>query len=257
MAPMDSRATDVAAPRGLRGATADRTTMARTLAYLFAAGAALAFLSIALPGALEVPKPVLGVAIAVAAMTATVSAALAMRGAALLRGFLFQLGLAAATAVVTAAVWADGPGSRYALFYVLIALYSAYFFTRVQTAVQVMLALSAYAVAELARHPSGGDFARWLLTAGVIAVATTLVFALEGAARGRDHAPRGGGPHGRAHRPAQPARLHRDLRDRARTRQALRAGAQPDRRRPRPLQGAERHARPRRGRRRARAHWRP
>ncbi|MGZ4203226.1 MAG: bifunctional diguanylate cyclase/phosphohydrolase [Thermoleophilaceae bacterium] len=153
--------------------------MARTLAYLFAAGAALALLSIALPGAVEVPKPVLGVAIAVAAMTATVSTALAMRGTALLRGFLFQLGLAAGSAVVTAAVWTDGPGSRYALFYVLIALYSAYFFTRVQTAVQVMLALSAYAVAELARHPSGGDFARWLLTAGVIAVATTLVFALK------------------------------------------------------------------------------
>ena len=52
---MDSRATDVAVPRGLRGATADRTTMARTLAYLLFAGAVLACLSIAVPLSVDVP----------------------------------------------------------------------------------------------------------------------------------------------------------------------------------------------------------
>jgi diguanylate cyclase (GGDEF)-like protein len=154
-------------------------TMARTLAYLFAAGAALAFLSIAFPRAVEVPTPALGAGLAVAVTAATLAGALILRGRALLRGIAFQLGLAAGTALVTAAVWANGPGSRYALFYLLIALYAAYFFTRVQTAVQVVLAVSAYAVAELSRHASAADFARWLLTVGVIAVATTLVFRLK------------------------------------------------------------------------------
>src|SRR5919197_3477893 len=131
MAPLDSRATDVAVPRGLRGATADRTTMARTLAYLFFAGAVLACLSIAVPRSVDVPDVgIAGPIGAVAATAAALAAALSIRGRALLRRGSFQLVLACASALVTWAVWQQGPSSRYAVLYVLIVLYAAYFSSR-------------------------------------------------------------------------------------------------------------------------------
>jgi hypothetical protein len=141
MAPKDSRATDVEAPRGLRGATADRTTMARTLAYLLAAGVALAFLSVAVPRSLSVPDvgvagPIAAVAITVAALVA----ALVIRGGLMLRRWPFQLALGGATTLVTTVLWVEGPGSRYATAYVLIVLYAAYFFSRLQAGVQLVFA---------------------------------------------------------------------------------------------------------------------
>src|SRR6185437_6837396 len=110
MAPMDSRATDnVAVPRGLRGVTADRTTMARTLAYLFFAGAALALMSIALARAVDVPEAVIGPAISsVAATLASFAFAYRQGSLLLLPRLPFRLLLAAGTALVTAAVWHSG-----------------------------------------------------------------------------------------------------------------------------------------------------
>src|SRR5262245_11122483 len=98
LAPKDSRATDVAVPRGLRGATADRTTMARTLAYLFFAGAVLAFMSIVIPRAVDLPEVGIGAPIAsVAATIAAFAVAFGMRGRLLLRRWPFQLTLALGT----------------------------------------------------------------------------------------------------------------------------------------------------------------
>jgi two-component system cell cycle response regulator len=154
--------------------------MARTLAYLFFAGLALAFLSVALPR--SVGLPAVGIAAPIAAVAATaaaLAAALLIRGAAVLRGWAFQIVLAGATALVTAAVWDGGSSSRYSVLYVLIVLYAAYFFSRLQTAVQVVFAASAYAAAVLTHDPGRGDFARWLISVGVLGVATVLVFALK------------------------------------------------------------------------------
>jgi two-component system, cell cycle response regulator len=159
--------------------------MARTLAYLLAAGSSLTLLSIALPRSVGVPQ--LGHAAPIAAVAATVAAlvaALLIRGAPVLRGWGFQIALAGASALVTAAVWNDGPGSRYAMLYVLVALYAAYFFSRLQTAVQVVFASSAYAAAMLAHHPGDAAFARWLITIGVLWVATSLVFTIKGRLEG-------------------------------------------------------------------------
>ncbi len=160
--------------------------MARTLAYLLGAGAVLAILSIVVQSSVNAPDVGIAAPIAAVAVTALVLAvALRIRGAAvLLRGWRFQLLLAGATMLVTAAVWMDGPSSRYATFYVLIALYAAYFFTRLQTSVQVVFAASSYAAAVLAQDPSPGDVARWLITVGVLCVASALVFALKGRLEG-------------------------------------------------------------------------
>src|SRR5262249_30793924 len=183
LAPKDSRATDVAAQRGLRGATADRTTMARTLAYLLGAGAVLTILSIVVRSSVSTPD--VGIAAPIAAVVAVTALAMAValriRGATVfLRAWRFQLLLAGATTLVTAAVWMDGPSSAFAIFYVLIALYAAYFFTRLQTFVQVVFASASYAAAVLAQDPSPADLARWLTTVGVLAVACVLVFATQG-----------------------------------------------------------------------------
>jgi len=154
--------------------------MARTLAYLFFAGAVLVFLSIAIPRAVDLPEVGIGAPIAsVAATLAAFAVALRLRGRLLLRRWQFQLALAVGTALVTAAVWHQGAASRYAVLYVLIVLYAAYFFSRVQTAVQVVFASTAYASAVLSHHPDDSDLSRWLVTVGVMGVATVLVFALK------------------------------------------------------------------------------
>jgi diguanylate cyclase (GGDEF)-like protein len=159
--------------------------MARTLAYLFFAGAALALMSIAIPRAVHVPGVGIGAPIAsVAATLAAFAVAYRLRGRLLLTRWPFQLSLALGTALVTAAVWHDGASSHFALLYVLIVLYAAYFFSRLQTAVQVVFATTAYASAVLADHPGDGDVSRWLITVGVMGVATVLVFALKGQLEG-------------------------------------------------------------------------
>ncbi len=160
--------------------------MARTLAYLLGAGAVLAILSIVVQSSVNAPDVGIAAPIAAVAVTAlALAVALRIRGAAvLLRGWRFQLLLAGATTLVTAAVWMDGPSSRYATFYVLIALYAAYFFTRLQTSVQVVFAASSYAAAVLAQDPSPGDVARWVITVGVLGVASMLVFATKGRLEG-------------------------------------------------------------------------
>jgi diguanylate cyclase (GGDEF)-like protein len=160
--------------------------MARTLAYLLGAGAVMTILSIVVQSSVSAPDVGIAAPIAAVAVTAlTLAVGLRIRGAGvLLRGWRFQLLLAGATTLVTAAVWVDGPSSRYATFYILIALYAAYFFTRLQTTVQVVFASSSYAAAELVRNPSPADAARWLITVGVLGVATVLVFALKGRLEG-------------------------------------------------------------------------
>ena len=160
--------------------------MARTLAYLLGAGAVLTILSIVVQSSVNAPDVGIAAPIAAVAVTAlALAVVLRIRGAAvLLRGWRFQLLLAGATTLVTAAVWMDGPSSRYATFYVLIALYAAYFFTRLQTSVQVVFAASSYAAAVLAQDPNPGDVARWVITVGVLGVASMLVFATKGRLEG-------------------------------------------------------------------------
>jgi two-component system, cell cycle response regulator len=159
--------------------------MARTLAYLLAAGVALAFLSVAVPRSLSVPDvgvagPIAAVAITVAALVA----ALVIRGGLMLRRWPFQLALGGATTLVTTVLWVEGPGSRYATAYVLIVLYAAYFFSRLQAGVQLVFASSSYAAVILDGHADGGDVSRWLLTVGVLGAASLLVFASKGRLEG-------------------------------------------------------------------------
>ena len=162
------------APRG------DAALMARSLAYLFAAGSGLALLSLLLPRSVEVGELGFGGPIAAVGTLATaVVVALLLSGRAALRIWAYQLILAAGTALVTASIyWSGEPESMYASLYVLVALYAAYFFSRVQAALQIAFAGAFYGWILSALAPSGAPLARWLIVMGTLLIAAALVRAL-------------------------------------------------------------------------------
>ncbi|MFL5825478.1 MAG: diguanylate cyclase [Thermoleophilaceae bacterium] len=160
-----------------RAASADRSVMARTLAYVFAVGAALAVVSLALPNSVAVPS--VGVAAPLGALAAVATAgllAVLVLGATRLRAWAFHMVLACGTVLVSAAIYASSDvTSTYPMLYVPVALYAAYFFTRRQAAAQVAFAGASYAVVLLASGKGDGSVAAWLLTAGTLGTAAALV----------------------------------------------------------------------------------
>jgi diguanylate cyclase (GGDEF)-like protein/PAS domain S-box-containing protein len=60
------------------------------------------------------------------------------------------------------------------MFYIWVALYAAYFFTRAQAAVQIAFVGVAYAGVLALGHSTGNEPARWVITVGTIVVAALL-----------------------------------------------------------------------------------
>ncbi len=158
-------------------ATADRALMARSLAYLFAAAAALALVSLELPQAghertVEVAAPF---AIVSAVATALVIALL-LAASRVLRLWAFQLILFSKTTLISAAIYLSGGiTSTYVMFYVLVALYACYFFSRTWAAVHIAFAGLAYGTVIVAHGAGDAPFARWLTTIGTLLVAGSLI----------------------------------------------------------------------------------
>ena len=121
--------------------------------------------------------------------------------------------------------------------------------------VHLALMAAGYALAlvleDAGREPVDG----WIATVGTLLVTGLFVAVVRDRLDAPDRRPQRRRPPRPAHRAAQPARLRGGVRRRARARPPHRRAAQPDRRRPRPLQARERRARPRRRRRRARRAW--
>jgi diguanylate cyclase (GGDEF)-like protein len=160
-----------------RAAAADRSVMARTLAYVFAVGSALAVVSLALPNSVEVPT--VGVAAPLGALAAVATAALLavlVLGATRLRVWAFHMVLACGTVLVSSAIYlSNDVTSTYPMLYVPVALYASYFFTPRQAAVQVGFAAASYAVVLLASRTGDGSVAAWLLTVGTLTTTAALV----------------------------------------------------------------------------------
>ena len=155
--------------------------MARSLAYLFAAAAALALVSLELPhGGGERPFEV-AAPFALASAVATVAViGLLLGGSRVLRVWTFHLILASKTALISTAIYfSGGTSSTYVMFYVLVALYASYFFTRGQAAAQVAFVGLAYAGVLLAHNAGDAVFARWLTTIGTLLVAGSLIRTLK------------------------------------------------------------------------------
>jgi PAS domain S-box-containing protein len=151
----------------------DSRLRARSLAYLFIAGALMAALTIALPHGREVDELGLGL----------MGLGAALIGAGLLlaaeRAVMWQLHMALAlgTAMVALANEFTGPTALYPLLFSWPILYAFYFLKRPAAIAHVIFAALAYAVV-LALGDLPNPYVRWLLAIGTPTVAGVLVSGL-------------------------------------------------------------------------------
>ncbi|MEA2397165.1 MAG: hypothetical protein QOK25_721 [Thermoleophilaceae bacterium] len=162
--------------------------MARTGAYLYAAGATLALLWLALPHPAASQDLVL---VGVLALAYAGAALLWYVGHRLRRGW-FDLVVAAGTLMISVAVHFSGHTTPFVLFFLWSNVYAWYFLPRGRAALQLALIGVAYgvvlAVGDHVTPPEGNrgglipflgpGAARWLITIGTLLVAGMLVTAL-------------------------------------------------------------------------------
>jgi diguanylate cyclase (GGDEF)-like protein len=157
-------------------AMTDRKVMARALMYLLAAVGTAVVASVAIPNAPlhdEHAVPVLaGIAYAAAVGV--------FFGFERLPAWGIHALLLGVTALISWSVYASGePGSPYTIFFVWVAIYSAFFFGPWGTAVQVVGMLIGYGVA-LALLPEGAStpVLHWALTASALILLAVAIQAL-------------------------------------------------------------------------------
>src|SRR5262245_32630424 len=170
----------LASSAGIQREAPDRALMARCLAYLFGAGAGLALVAFALPSssantATQILIPRAGYALAAGAIVVILLANFDR-----LPLWTFQLTLAAGTALISFVIYDSGdPTSAYTMFYVWIALYAFYFFSRTQACFQVAFVALAYGAVLHFEDGLTVPTARWLITVGTVAAAGILVAMLK------------------------------------------------------------------------------
>src|SRR4051812_48448898 len=146
----------------------DRLIMARALGSLFTAGALIGFVSLVLPhwrGTNEA-----GVA-TLCSLALVVGVGLMFeRGR--LPDWTFPAACYGATVLIAMAIYySDRPDSPYAFYFVLVAMFSAYFLTAAQVLLQVGFIASAYVIAVAAIPGDEGQPAQhWLLTVWTVLV---------------------------------------------------------------------------------------
>ncbi|MHB8531599.1 MAG: bifunctional diguanylate cyclase/phosphohydrolase [Solirubrobacteraceae bacterium] len=150
----------------------DSRLMARILACLFAAGATLALLTVLLPHPSQASDAGLLGVIAIASLVA----ALLHRWSARVPPRALRAVLALGSTLVTCVAYFSGQTpSPLVFFYLWVFLYSAYFFTVPEIVLQVAYVGVAYLALLLARPPSGGVPAWWLVGMGTLAVAAAVI----------------------------------------------------------------------------------
>jgi diguanylate cyclase (GGDEF)-like protein/putative nucleotidyltransferase with HDIG domain len=155
-----------------------RATMARSLAFLFAAGATLSLAVLLL-----LPHPEADTAGMLATIGAAyVAAIVLLRGHARIGVAAYPWIVALGTALITLAIHFRGnPSAAHALFYIWLILYAGHFLSRRATFIQVAVALAGYGlVLDQAVIPPQHTLEAWVLTFGSLVVACSLVFSLRG-----------------------------------------------------------------------------
>jgi diguanylate cyclase (GGDEF)-like protein/putative nucleotidyltransferase with HDIG domain len=178
---MDSFATPQARPRACAHAALEvderRALMARALAFLFAAGAALSLLLL-----LTFPQPEADVTGMLSVIAATFAAAVwvTTRGERIPPGAYPWL-VVGGTILITAGIQYRGePTAAHALFYLWIVFYSCYFFHPAVALGQFGLAVAGYALVLLASDEAPADALElWLVAAMTLLVAGLLIAALK------------------------------------------------------------------------------
>jgi hypothetical protein len=154
---------------------AQRATMSRGLAFLFAAGASLVGISLLLPHSGNTNAT----SLLIAAGLAYVAAACLTRFAARVTVRGLQLLLMLGTVLITVCVIYGGDSaSAYPLMYVWVALYAAYVFSPRAAAVQTTFAAAACAAGFLLENDTHAPSVHWLMGAGTIVVAGVLTASL-------------------------------------------------------------------------------
>jgi len=150
----------------------ERGVLAQVLAALFAAGATLALLTVALPhprGASELGLLlIVGDAYAVAAVLFWRARTLA--------GWVLPVALLWGSTLITGVAYFSGQSpSPLVFFYLWVFLYASYFFSARQTAAQILYVGLAYGALLAARAPAGGIPEWWLVGMGTLLVAAILI----------------------------------------------------------------------------------
>lgn len=170
---------DVESPMPVSGATQagvatafETRLMAKALSALFAAGAALALLTVLLPHTAGANEPVLLLIVADAAL---VSAVL-FRCAGRLRPWVLRAAVGWGTCHITAVAYFSGESpSPLIFFYLWVFLYSSYFFTKREAISEIALVGVCYGGLLIAEPPSSGGPAWWVVGMGSLIVAAILI----------------------------------------------------------------------------------
>jgi PAS domain S-box-containing protein len=156
----------------------DRRVKARSLSYLFAAGAALGLLTLVFPHDEQVKDFQL---VILAGVAFGIAAGLSWRADGLTDRDL-HVALALGTLILTLANYFTGPTALYALLYTWVALYAFYFFGLREALLHVALIAVSYGLLlALEDHPSA--VTRWLLAVGTPTVVGLLISQLLGRLR--------------------------------------------------------------------------
>jgi diguanylate cyclase (GGDEF)-like protein/putative nucleotidyltransferase with HDIG domain len=157
------------------GAGVETSVMAQVLAGLFAAGATLALLTVALPHSHRASS--LGLLLIVG--NAYLVAAILHRCASALPSSILPYALAWGSTLITGVAYFSGQSPSPLMFFFLwIFLYASYFLTSTETTVQIAYVGLLYGALLLLRAPAGGVAEWWLVGMGSMLVGAIVVRAM-------------------------------------------------------------------------------
>ena len=148
----------------------DVRVKARSIAYLFATGAALGLLTVAVPH----PSEVNDLALVLLATGAIVIAAIVWVSRDRIREWHIHAVLLSGTLIVSLANYYAGPSTLYPVLYMWAALYAFYFFRLGEALAHMAVVAVSYAVVLAVQDPHSA-VVRWLLTVGTPLVAGLLI----------------------------------------------------------------------------------
>jgi diguanylate cyclase (GGDEF)-like protein/putative nucleotidyltransferase with HDIG domain len=173
---LDERAAEAPAVPAV-AASFETRVMSRALAGLFAAGATLSLLTLVLPHAKDTNE--LGLILVCA--DAFIVAAIFFWGADSIPRWALPVALAWGTAhVAGVAYFSSESPSPLVFFYLWIYLYSAYFFTKVETVLQISWVGVVYLALLVALPPSDGIAPWWIVGMGTLLVAALMIVSMRG-----------------------------------------------------------------------------
>jgi PAS domain S-box-containing protein len=143
---------------------------ARSIAYLFATGAALGLLTVAVPHASEVND----LALVLLASGAIVIAAVVWLSRDRIRDWHIHAVLLCGTLIISLANYYAGPSTLYPVLYMWAALYAFYFFRLGEAFAHMAVVAVSYAVVLAIQDPESA-VVRWLLAVGTPLVAGLLI----------------------------------------------------------------------------------